>query len=314
MDYKTLYERQHWTLAQKIDHSLGVIDQFASHYPGKVYVSFSGGKDSCVMLHLVEMLVPDVPCVFVMTGCESPSVCRFIRQMQQRHNIEIIRPEKTLRQVFAECGFPLVSKQVAHDIHAVRRNPYCKSSRWMLWRDNPHCIPNRWMYLLNEPYEVSERCCFWLKKKPCHDYTKRTGKHPFLGLLASESDTRTAMYVRRGGCNTFNDRGKALPASLPLAIWMEQDVWDYIKDRNLKIPDIYGKGATRTGCMGCGFGAHIDTSTLDVMRRLWPKWYDLVMSYENNGIRYGDALQRMLQVTGKEYDEGNDDIQTVQGG
>ena len=46
MDLKTLRERQQWTLPQKIDHSLGVIDQFASHFDGQVYVSFSGGKDS----------------------------------------------------------------------------------------------------------------------------------------------------------------------------------------------------------------------------------------------------------------------------
>ena len=46
MDLKTLRERQQWTLAQKIDHSIGVIDQFASHFDGQVYVSFSGGNDS----------------------------------------------------------------------------------------------------------------------------------------------------------------------------------------------------------------------------------------------------------------------------
>ena len=50
MDLQTLRERQAWTLTQKIDHSLGVIDQFASHFDGKVYVSFSGGKDSEAML------------------------------------------------------------------------------------------------------------------------------------------------------------------------------------------------------------------------------------------------------------------------
>ena len=102
MTIEELRERQGWTLTQKIDHSLGVIDQFNAHYDGKVYVSFSGGKDSCVMLNLVEMIVQNVPCMFIMTGCESPSVCRFIREMKaEGHNIEITRPKKTLRKVFA---------------------------------------------------------------------------------------------------------------------------------------------------------------------------------------------------------------------
>jgi 3'-phosphoadenosine 5'-phosphosulfate sulfotransferase (PAPS reductase)/FAD synthetase len=295
MDLKTLRERQAWKLPQKIDHSLGVIEAFASWFEGKVYVSFSGGKDSVVMLSLVEMILPQVQCVFVMTGCESPSVCRFVREQQQYHNIEIIRPEKTLRQVFAEYGFPLVSKRTAHDIECVRRNPYCKSSRNKLWLGNPHHIPERWMYLLNEPYQVSARCCFWLKHQPAYEYHKRTGLNPYIGLLASESYQRTIGYIQQGGCNVFEVSGKNHPRSLPLAIWTDDDVWAYIRDRRLSLPDIYEQGAIRTGCMGCGFGAHLNTSGIDTMRRLWPKWYDMVMNYENNGIRYGDALRKVIE-------------------
>ena len=294
MDLQTLRERQTWTLSQKIDHSLGVIEAFASWFEGKVYVSFSGGKDSVVMLSLVELIIPNVQCVFVMTGCESPSVCRFIREQQQHHNIEIIRPKKTMKQVFAEYGFPLVSKQVAHDIECVRRNPYCKSSRTKLWLGNPNHIPERWMYLLNEPYKVSARCCFWLKHQPAYEYNRRTGRHPYIGLLASESRQRTLGYIQQGGCNVFEVSGKNHPRSLPLAIWTDEDVWAYIRDRKLPLPDIYKQGAIRTGCMGCGFGAHLNPTGIETMRRLWPKWYDLVMNYENNGIRYGDAFKKII--------------------
>jgi hypothetical protein len=47
--------------------------------------------------------------------------------------------------------------------------------------------------------------------------------------------------------------------------------------------------------MGCGFGAHLNSSGIDTMQRLWPKWYDMVMNYENNGIRYGDALRKVIE-------------------
>ena len=142
---------------------------------------------------------------------------------------------------------------------------------------------------------MSERCCFWLKKQPSHDYIKRTGRHPYLGLLASEGYTRQTAYISRGGCNSFREDGKQIATSWPLAIWTEQDVWDYIKDRRLAIPDIYDKGATRTGCMGCGFGVQRSTEGLEVMRREWPRWYELIMNYENNGIRYGDALNKAIE-------------------
>lgn len=310
MDIKTLRERQAWTLPQKIDHSLGVIEQFHNHFDGAVYVSFSGGKDSVAMLSLVEMLYPKVKCMFVMTGCESPSVCRFIRQMQRDgHDIDITRPRKTLRQVFAEYGFPLVSKQVSHMVQCVRRNPYCQSSRKVLRRDNPYGIPERWMFLLNEPYEVSDRCCHWLKHLPAYDYGEQTGRHPYIGLLAAESYQRTLGYIKQGGCNYFEQTGKNHPRSFPLAIWTDDDVWAYIKDRHLALPDIYERGAKRTGCMGCGFGAQIDSAGLDTMQRLWPRWYDLVMNYENNGIRYGDALKTVID----KGHENNSSIQTIVG-
>ena len=294
MTLEELTKRQQWPLAQKIDHSLGVIEAFASHFNGQVYVSFSGGKDSVAMLSLVELVIPKVKCVFVMTGCESPSVCRFVREQQQYHDVEIIRPQKKLKQIFAEYGFPLVSKQTAHDIECVRRNPYCESSRNKLWRGNRYAIPERWMYLLNEPYQVSARCCFWLKHQPAYEYGKRTGRHPYIGLLASESRQRMFGYVQQGGCNMFKTSGKNKPRSLPLAIWNDDDVWAYIRDRHLQLPDIYEHGAKRTGCMGCGFGAHLNPTGIDTMRKLWPKWYEMVMNYENNGIRYGDALQRAI--------------------
>lgn len=306
MDLQTLRTRQAWTLNQKIDHSLGVVEAFNSHFNGQVFVSFSGGKDSCVMLSLVEIILPQVPCVFIMTGCESPSVCRFIREQQQHHNIEIIRPKKTLKQVFAEYGFPLVSKEVSHDVSAFHRNPYCKSSRNKVWLGNPHHIPERWMYLINEPYEVSERCCFWLKKQPSHDYIHRTGRHPYLGLLASEGYTRQTAYISRGGCNSFREDGKQIATSWPLAIWTEQDVWQYINERRLAIPDIYAKGATRTGCMCCGFGAHKSTEGLEVMRREWPRWYNLIMNYENNGTTYREALRTMLAKVGQRLPDDHD--------
>lgn len=67
-----LKERQAWTLAQKVDHALATIDVFISRMGGidKVYCSFSGGKDSTVLLHLCRILYPDILAVFCSTGNE----------------------------------------------------------------------------------------------------------------------------------------------------------------------------------------------------------------------------------------------------
>ena len=96
-----------------------------------------------------------------------------------------------------------------------------------------------------------------------------------------------------------------------MAIWTEQDVWQYIRERGLKIPDIYQHGVTRTGCMGCGFGAHMHGESLEVMQRLWPRWYDMVMDYENSGHRYGDALAKAIEI-GKHFKKSNGNNKDIQ--
>lgn len=82
MDLQELRERQSWTLRQKIDHSLGVIDQFVSRLNGQVYVGFSGGKDSTVLLDLCRIIKPDIKAVFCNTGNEYPDIVRFVRELK----------------------------------------------------------------------------------------------------------------------------------------------------------------------------------------------------------------------------------------
>ena len=167
MTVEELHNRQQWTLAQKIDHSLGVIDQFIARMDGKVYLSFSGGKDSTVLLHLCEIIKPDIKCVFVNTGCESVDVVRFVEKMKAAHNIEVIRPKLTPRQVWAKYGFPLVSKDQAFKIDLVRKNPESKSAQKYMRDGNQFTISKCFRYLCDTEkckYHTSAVCCNKLKR------------------------------------------------------------------------------------------------------------------------------------------------------
>lgn len=292
-----LYMRQAWTLNQKIDHTLGAIDAFISRMNGKVYLAFSGGKDSTVLMHLCEILKKDILCVFVNTGCEYPDIIKFVNEMKEDgHNIKIIRPEYTPRQVWEKYGFPLVSKEVAENIHSIRTNPNSIKSQKALGIINPNSmfvLSKKWRYLITEKYETSNMCCKILKKDPSNKISKELGLYPIVGTMASESLLREKTYIRRGGCNVFGKNAK----SLPLSIWMEDDIWAFIKMQNIKIADIYHKGAQRTGCVACGFGCQFENDVrLKLLYNHYPKYYDMVMGFKNNGITYRQALRKELAV------------------
>lgn len=298
MTIQELRERQSLTLEQKIDHSLGVIDQFISRLNGQVYVGFSGGKDSTVLLDLCRIIKPDIKAVFCNTGNEYPDIVRFVRELKntEGYNIEIIYPELKPREVFEKYGFPLVSKSVSAIIGKVRRNPNGKVyQNFVVKRESIFKLPEKWSFLLTERFDVSEKCCYNLKKKPFHKYHIESGLYPISGEMADESIQRQMKYLQAGGCNQFGD----ITMSKPLSIWLEDDIWKYIKRRNLKIADIYHKGAKRTGCMFCMYGAHFkDDNRLKMCYDMYPKMYNMFMNYTNNGVTYREAARKVLAVNG----------------
>ena len=302
MTKKEVLERQRWPLYQKIDHTLGVIDQFISRMDGKVYLAFSGGKDSTVLMHLCEMLKPDILCIFVNTGCEYPSIVRFVRKMQaDGHNVRIITPKIKPKEVWAKYGFPLISKKTSHHINLCRRN--LKAGRPFPWYiDDPksgYRIPYKWRYLFNTEYNCNDKCCHVLKKEPSRRVAKELGLAPILGVMAAESNMRMDDYIRQGQCNAFDDDNPLKSKSMPLSIWTDDDIWQFVNDRNIKLADIYDKGVKRTGCVACGFGCQFaDDTRLEVLYKEYPKLYNHVLGYTNNGVSYRQALREMLAVDG----------------
>ena len=95
------------------------IREWYEHHNGEVYVSFSGGKDSTVLLHIVRQLYPDVEAVFSNTGLEYPEIVKFVKSFD---NVTIIRPSMTFNNVIKEKGYPVVSKSVSNCVRYARKN------------------------------------------------------------------------------------------------------------------------------------------------------------------------------------------------
>lgn len=280
-----LKERLAWSLPQKIDHSLSVIEAALKFSDNNAFVSFSGGKDSTILLFLARIVKPDMQGVFFNTTNEFPEICNFVRNTD---NVLWINPNTNLKKVIEKYGFPLVSKEQALYIREARTTKSKKLYDKRLG-SGVGSISHKWRFLLNVDFDVSEMCCQYLKKGPSHLYQKETKSLPIIGSSVEESLLRWEQYIRRG-CNAFEDNH---PASYPLSIWTQKDKWDFIHENNIPYCELYDKGMDRTDCMICGFGCQHD-SRFELLKKLHPKVYQYGMNLENHGVKYGTAI-RMIQ-------------------
>ena len=108
-DNVSLYDRQKYPLEIKIKITEARIREWYTHYNGQVYVAFSGGKDSTVLLHIVRNMYPDVPAVFVDTGLEFPEIREFVKTID---NVVTVKPKMAFTEVINEHGYPIISKEL----------------------------------------------------------------------------------------------------------------------------------------------------------------------------------------------------------
>lgn len=266
----------------------------------KTYISFSGGKDSTVLLDLVRKLYPDAIAVFVDTGLEFPELKQFVNGVQ---NVKILRPEMSFRKVIDTYGYPLISKSVAHSVNIARRNPNGKVKINLFDQNKKgQYAMYKWSFLLeNEAPIISEKCCDMMKKKPMRKFQKETGLKPFLGTMANESVLRRDKWLQNG-CNAFDNQN---PISAPLSFWTENDILNYIKRNHLRYASVYGEiiqnkkgdyittGCHRTGCVFCGFGCHLEKepNRFQRLKQTHPQLWEYCMKdWDKGGLGMKEVL------------------------
>ena len=299
---------QSWDLERKIRVTQTRIIEWYTRLNGKVYVSFSGGKDSTVLLDLARRIYPDIPAVFVDTGLEYPEIKEFVKS---KENVTILKPEKSFRQVIFEYGYPVISKVVSHNVNIAKRNPNGKVAKNIMYNPNRKGMFNhyKWNFLIDAPFDVSDKCCDVMKKKPAKIYAKSTGTFPILGTMATESKMRYSNWLKKG-CNSFESSN---PSSQPMSFWTEQDVLQYLKRFDIPYASVYGDivedekgklkttGCNRTGCVFCGFGCHLEKepNRFQRLKETHPKLHEYCLKPIEKG---GLGMKEVLDYIGVKYE------------
>lgn len=338
-----LHQMQSLPLDAKIVMTQERIRQWYDHWDGQVYVSFSGGKDSTVLKHIVDGMYDDVPAVFVNTGLEYPEIQQFVREVKAgkydcfNPDVEIIRPEMRFDEVIKKYGYPVVSKEVSQVISESRKlirngrdGVQLRKIRGEHRTQSGDLSPyncTKYSFLLDAPFEISQKCCAVMKKRPSEAYGKKTGRKPMLATMDCESRLRESNWIRHG-CNAFDSKQ---PKSQPMSFWTEQDILHYIKRYNVPYCSVYGEirvkqssedavngqinmidylgcyesedilettGCSRTGCMFCMFGCHLEKAPnrFQRMKITHPKQYAYCMKPVEEGGLGLDAVLSYLKI------------------
>lgn len=316
-----LKQMQSLPISAKIIMTQERIRQWYDHWNGQVYVSFSGGKDSTVLKHIVDGMYDDVPSVFVNTGLEYPEIQQFVREVKDdkydcfNHDVYIIRPEMRFDEVVKKYGYPVISKEVAKIIQYAKMG-----SQWALnilegVGKNEKQVEYRKRFakyrsLIDAPFAISSYCCDVMKKRPLKTIEKLTHRKPIVATMASESIRRTQAWEKTG-CNVYDSKA---PISKPMSFWTEQDILLYIKQYNVPYCTVYGEirskkntngqnilettGCSRTGCMFCMFGCHLEKepNRFQMMKITHPKQYAYCMLPVEDGGLGLDAVLNCLKI------------------
>ena len=295
---------QNWTLERKIRVTQTRIMEWYQRHDGKCAISFSGGKDSLLLLWLARRIYPDIEAVYCDAGLDYPEVREFAKS---HDNVTPIRPEMRFDEAIQKFGWCYPSKDVAKTIYYARRG-----SKWAVERMNgvnPDGTPSpfrrdryaKWAFLIDSDFIFSDKCCYYIKEKPLLQYHRRTGNFPIVGTLADESRRRTEAWLRTG-CNAFDAKH---PVSKPLSFWRESEILFCLKEFNIPYASVYGDivtdkkriyttGETRTGCIFCPVGCHLDkVNRFERMARTHPKLHDYCIN------RLG--LGKLLDFAGVRY-------------
>lgn len=260
------------------------------------YLSFSGGKDSTVLHHLLDEALPGnkIPRVYLNTGIEYKKVVEFVERERERDHSRfvIIKPEKNIRNILESNGYPFKSKEHSLYLSVFQNSGNTKSvNKYLMRKDSRFACPVKLRYQFTEEFKlkVSNKCCYKLKKDVAHKWALENNRTiTITGMRSNEGGLRAGLK----GCAIFSE-GK-LQKFHPLQPVEDDFIEWYIKNRNIQLCELYYPpyNFKRTGCKGCPYSLDLQKQ-LDIMAVLLPEekkqcekiWAPVYAEYRRLGYR-----------------------------
>lgn len=288
------------TLFDRIEVIKQIINK---HGEENFYISFSGGKDSTVLHHLVDMALPGnhIPRVFIDTGIEYNAIREFVKDMASAdERFQIIKPSQPIKALLEEKGYPFKSKE-----HSLKVGEYQKGSRAkniVAYKDGKgrFSCPKMLLYQFEEDFKLklSSECCLNLKKKPAHKWEKANNRNiAIIGIRMEEGGQRKnhkgCIIVKGGKLTRFKPLN---PVSDAFEDW-------FIAKYQIKLCKLYYPpyNFKRTGCKGCPFSLDLQEQ-LTTMHLYMPAereqceiiWKPVYEEYRRIGFRLDEFEQLKL--------------------
>lgn len=229
-------------LQKKIQYSVELIrkaEKIALSYDPEngYYNTFSGGKDSQCLYHIVQLARVKHKTHMNLTSVDPPEVIRFVRR--EYPDVDVIKPKDSIYNIAVK----------KHLLPTMRKRWCCQEFKEMAGAGKVTLIGIRHSEssrrAKRNEVEVSSRK-FSGTLDELDAFREKRNKEK-RGRKTTEVNITNAQEERTLGCI----RGKETLIISPIIDWAEDDVWTFLNTLGIKHCELYDQGFHRIGCIGC---------------------------------------------------------------
>lgn len=214
------------------------------------HVAFSGGKDSQVLLALMEMAGVKHHAEMQITSVDPPNLMRFVRKYYPQVKLNL--PKRNMRRLILDKGM-LPTRQARF---------CCRELKEQAGAGCCTCIGIR-------KAESSSRA----KRHPVEVIGQRIGYDIVDGELHEQNNWGGQLFDNEQQTNVYCVGGKDKVVISPIFEWTDNDVWSFIHKHKLPYCDLYDKGFHRIGCLFCPMSSSKEKAR---QMQLFPKFAERV--------------------------------------